>query len=155
MIDGPASGIPALLAVCEGTSVGDQIFGAVVALLIAGFWIGLTWLIVAFEREPDEWKALGAIYVTSAIAGVVLLSSMHGDIETSIVISVVLAALIGAVGALLSRQIGILRAIAAGIAGDLLLPVAVVVLLFLASALGSGCLGEELGLLYGLRWSPA
>jgi hypothetical protein len=154
MIEGPAAGLPALLAACEGTSVGDQIFGVVGALLIAIFWLGITWLIVGLEREPDEWKALSAIYIISAVAGVIVLQSMHGDLGSTIIISVSFAAVIGAVGALFLRRIGFFRAIAAAVVGDLLPPVAVVVVLLVASALGGGCLGEELGLIYGLRWTP-
>jgi len=155
MIEGPVGGAPALLAVCEGTSVGDQIFGVIAALLIAVVWLWITWLIVGRDREPGEWKALGAIYVISAIVAAVVLPSVHVGLAGVIAVSVGLTAAIGAGGALLSSQIGVGRGIAAAVAGDLLIPVAIVVLLIVEGAVGSGCLGEELGLLYGLRWSPA
>lgn len=143
---GPSGGFSTLVAVCEGTTVGDQIFGVVAVVFGLGVWGGIAWMIVGLERDTEERKALIAIFSASALAGATFMLSMqHLDLESLVLLSLGLAATIGVAGALLSRRVRLLPCIAAAIVGELALPVGVVAVLILHVLLGSGCLGEELG----------
>jgi hypothetical protein len=146
MSKGPLSGISTLLAVCKGTTVGDQVLGAMIGLLGLGVWGGTAWAIIGSERNTEERRALLSIFGASALAGLAFMSSVHHlGVEYLIPLSLCLAAIIGIVGARLSKRVGLLPGIAAAIVGNLALPVGVAVLLILDGFLGSGCLGEELG----------
>jgi hypothetical protein len=143
---GPSGGFSTLVAVCEGTTVGDQIFGVVAVVFGLGVWSGIAWMVVGLERDTEERKALIATFGASALAGAAFMLSMqHLDLEDLILLSLGLAATIGVAGALLSRRVGLLPCIAAAIVGELALPVGVAAVLILYGFLGSGCLGDQLG----------
>jgi len=146
MSKGPLSGFSTLLAVCEGTTIGDRILGVMIALLGLGIWGGTAWAIIGSERSAEERKALLSVFGASALAGLAFMPSVHHlGVEYLIPLSLCLAAIIGIVGARLSKRVGLLSGIAAAIVGNLALPVGVAALLVLDGFLGGGCLGEELG----------
>jgi hypothetical protein len=145
MGDGPPCVLSTLLAVCEGTGVGDQIAGIAIALVVLGAWVGAIWQLVGRERDSDERKALLALVVASALVGGMVISTVHLALEQLILLSLVGAIAIGVVAVLLSRRIGIVRGILTAAMGSLSLPVGAVFLLILHVSLGSGCLGDELG----------
>jgi hypothetical protein len=74
-----------------------------------------------------------------------VLAIPHGvGLETLVFPASIVTLLVGAVGSLLLR-VGLLRALGTALTGGLFLPVAVVVIVLVATFLGGTCLGEELG----------
>jgi hypothetical protein len=140
-----ASSVFPVLAVCQGTSLGEQIFGVAIALIGLGIWVGAIWLTVGLERDTDERKALGAVFVASALVGAAVMGTAHLPLEQLIFLSLGTVVPVAVGGTLFSKRIGILPAISAAVVGDLTLPVGVVLLLILHVSVGGGCLGDELG----------
>lgn len=134
-----------LVAVCEGTDAGEQIFGVVLAALIMVAWFGLTWLSVWSGREPDQRAGLCILLVVSAAIGAIILTGLHADAEDLLTWSLLAVVSIGTGAALLSGRFSVRAGIAAAIAGGAILPLGIIVVLILHVSLGSGCLGEELG----------
>jgi|SRR5690349_6670580 len=145
MATGASGVLPTLLAVCKGTSVGEQIFGVAIALIGLAIWVGAIWLTVGLERDTDERKALGAVLVASALVGATVMGTAHLPLGQLIFLSLGTATAVAVGGVLFSRRIGVLPAIFAAVVGDLTLPIGVVLLLILHVSVGGGCLGDELG----------
>ena len=134
-----------LLAVCEGTSVGDQIFGVLIALGIAVFWVWATWMAVGFEMEPAQRRLLGALWVACAAVGSLVILSLHRGLAEILLIAVIPVLAIGVGGVLVSKRAGVLRGIGVAITGGMVVPVFVIVVLIVHVSVGSGCLADELG----------
>jgi hypothetical protein len=125
-----------LVAVCEGTSVGDQIFGVLLALIAMVAWLGIAWRVVWYERKPDQRGWLCAVLVVAAAVGAIILTSLHMDAEDMVIWSLLAVVPIGAGAALLSRRFSVFAGVAAAIAGDAVLPLGIIVVLLLYVSLG-------------------
>jgi hypothetical protein len=134
-----------IVAVCEGTSAGEQIFGVLLAGVIAAVSLGIAWRVVWFGREPDQRGWLCGTLVASAAVGAIVLTGLHMDAEKLIFWSILAVVPIGIGAALASRRISVFAGVAAAIIGDALLPLGIIVVMVLYVSLGDGCLGEELG----------
>lgn len=134
-----------LLAVCEGTSVGDQVFGVLIALCIAVFWLWATWMAVGFEMDSARRRFLGALWVACAAVGSLAILSLHRGIVEILLIAILPVLAIGVGGVLVSKRAGVLRGIGVAVTGGMVLPVFVVVVLIVHLSVGSGCLADELG----------
>jgi hypothetical protein len=140
MIEGPA-----LLAVCEGTSVEDQVFGVIIALALAVFWLWMTWLAVGSGTESAQRRLLGALWIACAAVGSIVIASLHGDAGENLLIAFLLTLAIGVGGVLYSKRASVLRGVGVAITGGMVLPVFIAVVLIIHVSVGGGCLGDELG----------
>ena len=134
-----------LFAVCEGTSIGDQVFGVVIALAIAIFWLWVSWRAVGFEMEPAQRRLLGALWVACAAVGTIVVVSLHRGLAEILIIALLFVLAVGVGGVLISQRASLLRGIGVAVTGGLFVPAAILVLLILHVSVGSGCLGDELG----------
>lgn len=134
-----------LFAVCEGTSVGDQVFGVLIGIAIAVFWIWLTWMAVWRKMEPAQRRFLAALGVACAAVGSVAILSLHDGLLDGLLVALVLALAIGVGGTLLTNRASVLHGIGVSVTGGIIVPVFVIVVLIIHFSVGSGCLGEELG----------
>lgn len=134
-----------LFAVCEGTSAGEQVIGVAIALAIAVFWLGMTWLSVGFEMEPAERRLLAGLWVACAAVGSILIATLHGDIVGMLLGALLLGLAIGVGGVLYTKRASLMHGVGVAVTGSMIVPVAIVVVMILHVSVGGGCLGDELG----------
>jgi hypothetical protein len=134
-----------LLAICEGASGSSRIFGIVVPPLIVGVWALFLGACVFFESEPEERPGLVGVFIAAAIAGgaIFLLPegvSGNGDYLGRFAISVLAALVIGVLYAWKTERPVVWRSLGVALAGDVLVPGGLILMLFWGLSLGGGCL---------------
>jgi hypothetical protein len=134
-----------LLAACEGTTLGDRVFGVVIALALIAFWVAVAWALVWLDREPRERSVLLVILVVAGIAVPAILGALSGVGLETLLLPAVIATLAGGAAAAHLLRVGVFRGAGAALAGGALAPLAVVVILLVVTYLGGACIGEELG----------
>jgi len=134
-----------VLAICEGVSGSSRVFGIVVPLLIVGVWALFVWACVFFESEPEERPGLVAVFVAAAAigGGIFLIPegvSGHGDYLGRFGLSILVALAIGGLYAVKTEQPVVWRSIGVALAGDVLVPAGLILLLVWGLSLSGSCL---------------
>lgn len=133
-----------VLAACEGTTLAERVGGTLLAVAITAFWFGMAWYLVWLERDREERRGLFVILFLAACAAALPLTIFHNGLGTLLFLALATTLVVGAGGAYLLR-LGPARAVGTALIGGSFLPLAVLVLIILATFLGGACLGEELG----------
>jgi hypothetical protein len=133
-----------LLAACEATNLSERVLAVAIALAIVVFWFGMAWLVTWLDREPEERWALLAILIVAGGATAAVVTGLHANLEDLFLPGVVVLLAPRGAGGVLPR-VGAPRGIGAAFTGAAFLPLAVIVVLILATYLGGTCIGEELG----------
>ncbi|MGN6814672.1 MAG: hypothetical protein ACTHK3_01115 [Solirubrobacterales bacterium] len=137
-------GMPDVLATCGTASGSSRVFGIIVPPLIVVLWGWGVWR-VAGDIDRDDRLKLFSVFAVAAVSGAVIFLFPHGfsgndDYLKRFWLGLGVAALLGAIAALLRPRVSPIRSILAAIAGDVFLPGGAILLLIWALALSGECL---------------
>jgi hypothetical protein len=141
-----AETLPTLVAMCEGMDGSERVGWILIPPVIVLAWGLFVWVCVWRDTEPDErGSQLGLLCICAATGALIFLVpngvSGNGDYLGRFFISLLVAGGIGLFWPLLTGRLIAWRTIGTAVAGDVLVPGGLVLLLFWMLGLSGSCLG--------------
>ena len=140
-----AETLPTLLAMCEGTEGSERVGWILIPPVIFLAWGLFVWLCVWRDTGPEErGSLLGLLCVCATAGGLIFLVpegvSGNGDYLARFFISLLVAGGIGLIWPPLTGRLIAWRSIGTALAGDVLVPGGLILLLFWTLGLSGSCL---------------
>jgi hypothetical protein len=134
-----------LLAECGNRSVPQRVGAAIVILGILAVWAAVVWFAVWYRASGEERGWLVLVFAASVVLGGVIFLvpggvTGDGDYLTRFLVSLVLTAAGGSVVARLSLRFSPGRGLWAAVAGDIVVPGALILFLFWGFLVEGWCL---------------
>jgi hypothetical protein len=135
-----------LLAMCEGMAGSERVIWVLIPPVIVFVWGLVSWACIWRNTRPEERSSLlGLLGICAALGGLVFLFpggvSGDGDYLLRFFFSMLIATGIGLAWPEMARRVETWRSVAVAIAGDVVVPGGLMLLLFWGLAVSGSCLG--------------